>query len=51
LTNAPPGHCDVLLTELLAPDRVMVPLQAADRSAAIAALTRTLAGVAGASPD
>lgn len=29
----------------------MVPLQAADRSAAIAALTRTLAGVAGASPD
>jgi nitrogen PTS system EIIA component len=41
----------VLLTELLAPERVMVPLQVTDRQAAIAALTRMLAGVAGASPD
>jgi PTS system nitrogen regulatory IIA component len=51
LSNAPPGRRDVLLTELLAPDRVMVPLQVTDRQAAIAALTRMLAGVAGASPD
>jgi nitrogen PTS system EIIA component len=50
LSNAPPGR-DVLLTELLAPDRVMVPLQVADRQAAIAALTRMLADVADASPD
>jgi nitrogen PTS system EIIA component len=41
----------VLLTELLAPDRVMVPLRVADRQAAIAALTGMLADVAGASPD
>jgi nitrogen PTS system EIIA component len=41
----------VLLTELLAPDRVMVPLQVGDRQAAIAALSSMLAGVAGASPD
>jgi PTS system nitrogen regulatory IIA component len=51
LSNAPPGRRDVLLTELLAPDRVMVPLQVTDRQAAIAALSRMLAGVAGASPD
>jgi mannitol/fructose-specific phosphotransferase system IIA component (Ntr-type) len=51
LSNAPPGHRDVLLTELLSPERVMVPLQVTDRQAAIAALTRMLAGVAGASPD
>jgi mannitol/fructose-specific phosphotransferase system IIA component (Ntr-type) len=41
----------VLLTELLAPERVMVPLQVTDRQGAIAALTRMLADVAGASPD
>ena len=41
----------MLLTEFLAPDRVVVPLQVADRQAAIAALTRMLAGAAGASPD
>ena len=38
----------MLLTELLSPDRVVVPLQAADRQSAIAALTRMLAGLAGA---
>jgi mannitol/fructose-specific phosphotransferase system IIA component (Ntr-type) len=41
----------VLLTELLSPDRVVVPLQAADRQSAIAALTRMLAGLAGAGHD
>lgn len=38
----------MLLTELLSPDRVVVPLQAADRQSAIATLTRMLAGLAGA---
>jgi len=38
----------VLLTELLSPDRVVVPLPASDRQAAIAALTRRLAEIAGA---
>jgi PTS system nitrogen regulatory IIA component len=51
LSHAPLGYGHVLLTELLAPDRVVVPLQVADRQAAIAALTNKLAGVAGASPD
>jgi len=48
LSNAPPGRSAVLLTELLSPDRVVVPLQAADRQSAIATLTRVLAGLAGA---
>ena len=38
----------MLLTELLSPDRVVVPLPASDRQAAIAALTRRLAEIAGA---
>jgi nitrogen PTS system EIIA component len=38
----------VLLTELLSPARVVVPLPADDRQTAIAALTRRLAEVAGA---
>jgi len=51
LSNAPPGRCDVLLTELLAPDRVVVPLTARDKHGIIVELTRRLAGVAGASPE
>jgi nitrogen PTS system EIIA component len=51
LSNAPPGRRDVLLTELLVPDRIVVPLTVGDRQAAIAALTGMLAGVAGADPD
>ena len=38
----------MLLTELLSPDRVVVPLPAGDRQTAIAALTRRLAHLAGA---
>jgi PTS system nitrogen regulatory IIA component len=38
----------VLLTELLSPDRVVVPLPADDRQTAIATLTRRLAELAGA---
>ena len=38
----------MLLTELLSPDRVVVPLPAGDRHSAIAALTRRLADRAGA---
>ena len=38
----------MLLTELLSPDRVVVPLLAADRQSAIATLTRMLASLAGA---
>ena len=38
----------MLLTELLSPDRVVIPLPAGDRQAAIAALTRRLAEIAGA---
>jgi PTS system nitrogen regulatory IIA component len=45
LTNAPPGRA-VLLTELLSPDRVVVPLHAHDRQTAIAALARRLADLA-----
>lgn len=41
----------MLLTELLSPDRVVVPLAAGDRHAAIAALTRCLAEQAGAAYD
>ncbi len=38
----------VLLTELLSPDRVVVPLPAGDRQTAIAVLSRHLARIAGA---
>jgi len=38
----------VLLTELLSPDRVVVPLSVGDRHAAIAMLTRKLANLANA---
>jgi len=38
----------VLLTELLSPDRVVVPLSVGDRHAAIAALTRKLSNLANA---
>jgi nitrogen PTS system EIIA component len=38
----------VLLTELLSPDRVVLPLSVGDRHAAIAALTRKLANLANA---
>jgi PTS system nitrogen regulatory IIA component len=38
----------VLLTELLSPDRVLLPLSAGDRQAAIAVLSRRLAELAGA---
>jgi PTS system nitrogen regulatory IIA component len=38
----------VLLTELLSPDRVVIPLHASDRQSAIAALTRRLADLANA---
>jgi mannitol/fructose-specific phosphotransferase system IIA component (Ntr-type) len=41
----------VLLTELLSPDRVVVPLPAVDRQSAIAALTRKLADLSGAGYD
>ncbi|MEO6055429.1 MAG: PTS sugar transporter subunit IIA [Gemmatimonadales bacterium] len=41
----------MLLTELLSPDRVLIPLPAGDRHAAIAALTRRLAESAGAGYD
>src|SRR3989442_13175551 len=50
LSHAPPGHA-VLLTELLTPDRVVVPLPAGDRHTAIAALTRRLTEHAGARYD
>jgi mannitol/fructose-specific phosphotransferase system IIA component (Ntr-type) len=50
LTHAPPGRT-VLLTELLSPDRVVVPLPAGDRHAAIAALTRRLVDESGAGYD
>jgi len=36
----------VLLTELLSPDRVVIPLHVSDRESAIAALTRRLADLA-----
>jgi mannitol/fructose-specific phosphotransferase system IIA component (Ntr-type) len=42
-----PGHT-VLLTELLSPERVVVPLHAVNRQAAIEALTRRLSRIAGA---
>lgn len=45
LGHALPGRA-VLLTDLLAPDRVVVPLAAEDRRSAIAALTRRLAEIA-----
>jgi hypothetical protein len=38
----------VLLTELLSPDRVVVPLPAGDRQSAIAVLTRRLSEHTGA---
>ena len=41
----------MLLTELLSPDRVVVPLSVGDRHAAIAALTRKLADLANAEYD
>ena len=41
----------MLLTELLSPDRVVVPLAADDRQTAIAALARRLAELAGAAYD
>lgn len=41
----------MLLTELLSPDRVVVPLHAADRQSAIAALSGMLAGLAGAGSE
>jgi nitrogen PTS system EIIA component len=41
----------VLLTELLSPDRVVVPLLVGDRQSAIAALTRKLADLSGAGYD
>lgn len=41
----------MLLTELLSPDRVVVPLPAGDRHSVIAALTRRLAERAGAGYD
>ena len=41
----------MLLTELLSPDRVVVPLVADDRQTAIATLTRKLAELAGAGYD
>jgi PTS system nitrogen regulatory IIA component len=41
----------VLLTELLSPDRVLLPLPAGDRQAAIAVLTRRLADLANARYD
>jgi nitrogen PTS system EIIA component len=41
----------VLLTELLSPDRVVVPLRAGDRHAAIETLTRRLAERSGAGYD
>jgi mannitol/fructose-specific phosphotransferase system IIA component (Ntr-type) len=41
----------VLLTELLSPDRVVLPLSVGDRHAAIAALTRKLANLANAEYD
>jgi nitrogen PTS system EIIA component len=47
LSHAPPGRT-VLLTELLSPDRVVLPLPAGDRQTAIEVLTRHLAGIAGA---
>ncbi len=47
LTDALPCSA-VLLTELLSPDRVVIPLVAGDRQSAIAALTRLLAERAGA---
>jgi nitrogen PTS system EIIA component len=40
-----PGHT-VLLTELLSPERVVVPLHAVNRQAAIEALTRRLSRIA-----
>jgi mannitol/fructose-specific phosphotransferase system IIA component (Ntr-type) len=43
LSNAAPGRRAVLLTELLSPDRVVVPLHVPDRQSAIAALTHMLA--------
>jgi PTS system nitrogen regulatory IIA component len=41
----------VLLTELLSPDRVVLPLLAEDRSSAIAMLSQRLAELAGAPAD
>jgi len=41
----------VLLTELLSPDRVLLPLPAGDRQTAIAVLTRRLADLANARYD
>jgi nitrogen PTS system EIIA component len=41
----------VLLTELLSPDRVLLPLPAGDRQTAIAVLTRRLAELANARHD
>jgi PTS system nitrogen regulatory IIA component len=50
LSNAPPDRA-VLLTELLSPDRVLLPLPAGDRHTAIAVLARRLADLAEAAYD
>ena len=47
LTPCHPSHL-VLLTELLTPDRVVVPLASRDKSGVIAELTRHLSRAAGA---
>jgi nitrogen PTS system EIIA component len=50
LSHAPLERA-VLLTELLSPDRVVLPVVAADRHSAIVALTDKLAALAGADPS
>jgi len=50
LSHAPSDRA-VLLTELLSPDRVLLPLPAGDRQTAIAVLTRRLAELANARYD
>jgi PTS system nitrogen regulatory IIA component len=49
LSHAPLDRA-VLLTELLSPDRVILPVVAADRHSAIVMLTEKLAALAGAEP-
>jgi mannitol/fructose-specific phosphotransferase system IIA component (Ntr-type) len=49
LSHAPLDRA-VLLTELLSPERVVLPVVAADRHSAIVALTNKLAALAGAEP-
>jgi nitrogen PTS system EIIA component len=49
LNHAPLDRA-VLLTELLSPDRVVLPVVAADRHSAIVLLTEKLAALAGAEP-